>query len=153
MVIDTSALVAILFDEPERPAFRHAIVEAEECFLSATSLVECATLIERRRGSRGSVELDLFIAKAGITVTPFDADQARLARLVYRRFGKGTHSARLNLGDCFSYALAKGLDQPLLFKGQDFPHTDVQCHPASTTITMVNEPAATYAVGGSRLAV
>lgn len=144
MVIDTSALVAILLQEPEQPSFVDAILAAGECLLSTASLLECTTVMIRRNGIAGSYDLELYINTAGIALVAFDEDQARLARRAYREFGKGRHLAGLNFGDCFSYALARSLQQPLLFKGHDFHRTDVECHPASTRYVAVNEPAAHY---------
>jgi ribonuclease VapC len=126
MVIDPSALLAILQDEPERRTFNELIAAAPNCRLSTAGFVELSIVIEARYGAEGIRDLDLFLETAGIELVPFDATQARLAREGFRRFGKGRHPAGLNLGDCFSYALAKTLDEPLLFKGQDFPLTDLQ---------------------------
>ena len=125
MVIDTSALVAILQDEPERRAFNEAIEAAENCSLSTASFVETSMILESRYGPEGSRSLDLFIGKAGITLIAVDADQAYVARQAYREYGKGRHPAGLNFGDGFAYALAKTLDEPLLFKGDDFAATDI----------------------------
>ncbi len=125
MVIDPSALLAILQDEPERRAFNELIEAASERRLSAASFVELSIVVEARLGAEGIRDLDLFLATAGIELVAFDVAQARVAREGFRRFGKGRHPAGLNLGDCFSYALARTLDEPLLFKGDDFPLTDV----------------------------
>jgi ribonuclease VapC len=125
MVIDPSALLAILQDEPERRALNELIEAASQRRLSTASFVELSIVIEARRGAEGIRDLDLFLATAGIELVAFDMAQARLAREGFRRFGKGRHPAGLNLGDCFSYALARALDEPLLFKGDDFPLTDV----------------------------
>jgi len=125
MVIDPSALLAILQDEPERRAFNETIETATERRLSTASFVELSLVIEVRLGTEGIRDLDLFLATARIELVPFDATQARLAREAFRRFGKGRHPAGLNLGDCFSYALARAMNEPLLFKGNDFSRTDV----------------------------
>jgi ribonuclease VapC len=125
MVIDPSALLAILQDVPERRALNELIEAASQRRLSTASFVELSIVIEARRGAEGIRDLDLFLATAGIELVAFDMAQARLAREGFRRFGKGRHPAGLNLGDCFSYALARALDEPLLFKGDDFPLTDV----------------------------
>ena len=125
MVIDTSALVAILQDEPERRAFNRAIEAAERLAMSAAAFVEVSMIIESRFGSDGIRDLDLFIAKANIELVPVDAEQAHIARTAFRDYGKRRHRAGLNFGDCFSYALAKALDEPLLFKGRDFSSTDI----------------------------
>jgi ribonuclease VapC len=125
MVIDTSALVAILQDEPERHAFNEAIEAAGHCLLSAASLVEVSMVVESRFGPDGVRTLDLFLSKAGIEVVPVDEGQAVLARLAFRHYGRGRHPAGLNFGDCFSYALARARGEPLLFKGKDFSRTDL----------------------------
>ncbi len=131
MVLDTSAILAILQDEPERRKFNEAIEAAESRSLSTASFVECSMILESRYGADGIRDLDLFIAKAHVSLVPVDEEQADLARRAFRKYGKGRHPAGLNFGDCFSYALAQALDAALLFKGNDFPQTDVQCHPAS----------------------
>jgi ribonuclease VapC len=131
MVLDTSAILAILQDEPERRKFNEAIEAAESRSLSTASFVECSMILESRYGAEGIRDLDLFIAKAQVSLVPVDEEQAELARRGFRKYGKGRHPAGLNFGDCFSYALAHALDAALLFKGNDFPQTDVECHAAS----------------------
>ncbi|MEA3276179.1 MAG: type II toxin-antitoxin system VapC family toxin [Pseudomonadota bacterium] len=126
MVIDTSALLAILRDEPERRAFNEAIESAETRSLSAASFVEVSIVIEARYGPEGIRDLDLFLSKAEIALIPVDSDQGYVARQAFRHFGKGRHPAGLNFGDCFSYALARTLGEPLLSKGDDFSKTDLQ---------------------------
>ena len=125
MVVDTSALIAILQDEPERRAFNEAIEAAENRAMSTASFVEASMIIESRYGPDGTRGLDLFISKAQIKLVPVDADQAHIARDAFRNYGKGRHRAGLNFGDCFAYALAKTLGEPLLFKGADFTLTDI----------------------------
>ncbi|MCC5887488.1 MAG: type II toxin-antitoxin system VapC family toxin [Gammaproteobacteria bacterium] len=125
MVIDTSAIVAILLDETERRSFNEMIEAAERCLLSTASFVELSIVMEARAGPEGLRALDWFLDRAGIQIIPLDLEQANLARHAYGRFGKGRHTAALNMGDCFSYALAIATGEPLLFKGDDFPHTDV----------------------------
>lgn len=125
IVIDTSAVVAVLRDEPERRAFTEAIEQADRCVISAVSFVEASIVIETRSGYEGLRDFDLFILKAGIEVVATDAEQAKIAQSAFRTFGKGRHPANLNFGDCFSYALAKALEAPLLFKGNDFAQTDI----------------------------
>ena len=132
MVIDTSALVAILQDEPERGAFNEAIEAAERRAMSGASFVEASMVIEARYGPDGVRDLDLFIAKAGIELVAVDADQAHVARTAFRVYGKRRHRAGLDFGDCFAYALARTLDEPLLFKGNDFSLTDVATHAESS---------------------
>ncbi len=129
MVIDTSALIAILQDEPERRVLNEAIEAAESCAMSTGSFLETSMVIESRYGPDGTRDLDLFISKARITLASVDADQAYVARDAFRRYGKGRHPAGLNFGDCFAYALAKMLDEPLLFKGNDFVLTDIAVYP------------------------
>jgi len=131
MVLDTSAILAILQNEPERRKFNEAIEAAEIRSLSAVSFVECSMILESRFGADGVRALDLFISKAQISLVPVDAEQADLARRGFRVFGKGRHPAGLNFGDCFSYALAQTSNEPLLFKGNDFNQTDLQIDPAS----------------------
>ena len=131
MVIDTSAVLAILQDEPERRMFNEAIEEAETRSLSVASFLETSMIVESRYGSDGMRDLDLFIAKAQIELIAVDVEQAHLARQAFRQFGKGRHPAGLNFGDCFSYALARSLADPLLYKGSDFGKCDIESHPAS----------------------
>jgi ribonuclease VapC len=131
MVIDTSALVAILQNEPERRKFNEAIEATETRSMSTASFVETSIILESRFGADGVRDLDLFISKAQISLVCVDEDHAHLARDGFRKYGKGRHPAGLNYGDCFSYALARSRDEPLLFKGKDFLQTDVECHPVS----------------------
>lgn len=126
IVIDSSALVAILRDEPERNAFIDAIVDHGQPCISAATYVEASMVVELRLGDRGGREIDVLIDDIGIATVPVDQAQARIAREAFRRFGKGRHQAALNFGDCFVYALAKALDAPLLFKGNDFALTDLK---------------------------
>ncbi len=125
MVIDTSALVAILFDEPERHQFNELIEADETRLLSAGTLLEAALVVESRRGEAAGRELDLFLHRAQVSVVSVDADQAEIARVAWRKYGKGRHAAGLNFGDCFAYALARISEEPLLAKGNDFSQTDV----------------------------
>jgi ribonuclease VapC len=126
IVIDTSAMIAILRDEPERRAFTEAIEQSEQCLMSAVSFVESSMIMESRNGYAGLQDFDLFILKAGIVIETVDAEQAKAARKAFSKFGKGRHKANLNFGDCFSYALAKITGAPLLFKGNDFNRTDIK---------------------------
>lgn len=125
MVIDTSALVAILQNEPERRRFNEAIEAAAARVLSVATYVEISIVMESRFGAEGVRDLDLLLEKAEIRLVAVDAEQGRIAREAFRRFGKGRHPAGLNFGDCFSYALAMQLDEPLLFRGNDFSKTDI----------------------------
>ena len=126
MVLDTSAIVAILLNEPERRRFDRLIEKDSIRLLSAATLVEVALVIEGRKGDGGRIELDNFMWKAAITIVPVTAEHAEVAREAFRRYGKGRHKAALNFGDCFSYALAKSSGEPLLFKGADFAATDIE---------------------------
>lgn len=125
MVIDTSALLAVLQDEPERRSFNKAIEAAESRAMSAATFLEVSIVIESRYGAEGLRDLDQFIDRAGIELVAVDAEQAYVARRAFSRFGKGRHAAGLNYGDCFAYALAIVAGEPLLFKGGDFALTDV----------------------------
>jgi ribonuclease VapC len=125
MVIDTSALVAILQREPERRALIEAIEAADARLMSVATFVEIFNVIEARHGAEGLRDFDHFIARAGIEVVPVDAEHGKVACGAFTRFGKRRHRAGLNYGDCFSYALAISTGEPLLFKGDDFVHTDV----------------------------
>lgn len=126
MVIDTSALLAILQDEPERRRFDECIEADKTRLISAATLLEASVVIETRRGEPAGRELDLFLHRSKFEIVPVDADQAEIARAAFRAYGKGRYPAGLNYGDCFSYALSKAAGEPLLFKGFDFPRTDVQ---------------------------
>jgi len=126
MIIDTSAIVAILRQEPEARRFAEAIEAAPVRRISATTYVEIGAVIDGARDPVASRLVDELLAKAGIIIEPVTAAQARIAREAYRDFGKGSgHAAGLNFGDCFAYALAKATGEPLLFKGDDFSHTDM----------------------------
>lgn len=125
MVLDTSALLAILFDEPDRPEFVRKITAARKRMISTATLVESSIVVEARRGESGGRELDLLLHRARIEVAPIDPEQAELARAAWRRFGKGRHPAGLNFGDLFAYALARAEGDELLFKGEDFSQTDI----------------------------
>lgn len=125
MVIDTSAVLAILQDEPERRAFNEAIEAAAHPAMSTATLVEPSIVIEARYGAEGLRDLDQFMATAKIELVPVDIEQAHAARRAFSEFGRGRHPAALNYGDGFSYALAKALGAPLLFKGDDFSETDI----------------------------
>jgi ribonuclease VapC len=127
VIIDTSALLAILRDEPEAKACAQATEEATIRRMSAASLLEAAIVIDATRDPIASRRLDELIVVAGIAIEPVTAEQARIGREAYRDFGRGSgHPARLNYGDCFAYALAKTTGEPLLFKGTDFSHTDLR---------------------------
>jgi len=126
MVIDTSALVAILLGEPEAEAFAEAIAGDPKRLVSVFSVLETGIVIEAKKGDAGGRELDLFIHRASIEIISMDSGQVDLARFAWRSFGNGRHPAGLNIGDCCSYALSKYSGEPLLFKGNDFSKTDVE---------------------------
>ncbi len=125
MVIDTSALVSIFLGEPERSVFLRAIVESHRRLISAANVLETGIVIETRRGEAAGRELDLFLTRAAIEIAAVDADQIEIARIAWRKYGKGRHPAGLNFGDCFAYAVAKTSGMPLLAKGNDFARTDI----------------------------
>ena len=125
MVVDTSALVAILDGEPERRTFIEAIEAADSRHMSVATFVEISVVIEARYGAEGVRDLDRFMSRAGIELVAVDAEQGQIARGAFSRFGKGRHRAALNYGDCFAYALAAVLGEPLLCKGHDFARTDI----------------------------
>jgi ribonuclease VapC len=131
MVIDTSAILAILGRDPKRRFFLEAIEAADSVRMSAVSAIETCIVIKARYGHQGTLDLVRFSEQAGIEVFPVDNGQREWVRLAFGRFGKGWHRAALNYGDCFSYALAMHLGERLLFKGDHFIHTDVRPWPAS----------------------
>lgn len=126
MIVDTSAVLAILRDEPEALACATAIERAATRWISAANLLEAAIVVDASRDPVASRRFDELITLARMAVIPVTEEQARIGRAAYRDFGKGSgHPAQLNFGDCFAYALAKVADEPLLFKGADFVHTDL----------------------------
>jgi ribonuclease VapC len=129
MIIDTSALVAVLDQEPEAERIAHTLAATPERMLSAANLVEVGIVMEARRGDDGARDLDLLLAKLRVEIVPVTARQAEIARKAFRRYGRGRHDAKLNFGDCFAYALAKDTSVPLLFKGDDVGKTDVKVAP------------------------
>ena len=126
MVIDTSALIAILFGEPEALSFTRAVADEPRKLISAFNALETGIVIEARKGEAGGRELDLLLHRAQIEIVAMTADLAELARIAWRKYGKGNHPAGLNIGDCCAYALAKYSGEPLLFKGNDFGQTDIR---------------------------
>ncbi|MFZ0417165.1 MAG: type II toxin-antitoxin system VapC family toxin [Candidatus Sulfotelmatobacter sp.] len=126
MILDASAVVAILRAEPEAPEMALAIDRAEACCISAVSYAEAAIVIDSGRDPIASRRFDDFFREAGVGIESVTRKQAEIAREAYRDFGKGRHRAGLNFGDCFAYALAKEKGEPLLFKGDDFCHTDIE---------------------------
>ncbi|NBW07777.1 MAG: type II toxin-antitoxin system VapC family toxin [Caulobacteraceae bacterium] len=125
IAVDASALVAILLEEPEAEAFREFLLTASDCRLSPVGYWEAAIRLRGLRGERGVAELDVVIAGLGIQIAPATETTSRLACKAEQDFGKRT-AAKLNMGDCFAYALARELDAPLLYKGADFDQTDIQ---------------------------
>jgi len=127
VIIDTSALVAVIALEPEAPLFATAMDRAEVLRISAGSYVEAAIVLNRRRDPALDGKFEAMMNDVGFVVEPVTPEQARIARQAYRDYGKGSnHPAQLNFGDCFSYALARDKREPLLFKGDDFIHTDLR---------------------------
>jgi ribonuclease VapC len=126
VIVDTSAILAILFAEPDAAVYAAAIAEAPACRISAANYVEAAIVVESQTVKTGSRQFDAFFRESGILIEPVDEAQAQAARQAYTDFGKGRHPAALNYGDCFAYALAKVRREPLLFKGADFGQTDIE---------------------------
>jgi len=125
MVVDSSALLAILLNEPDAQELRTAFDHDEVRLMSAATLLEVSMVIEARKGDNGGRDLDVLISKSKIEVIPVDQDQVDEARRAWRRFGRGRHPAALNYGDLFAYALSRTRGEPLLYKGDDFTRTDV----------------------------
>jgi ribonuclease VapC len=126
IVVDSSALIAILLKEPEKQAFENAIADSDRCVLSAVNAHETATVLRLRHGPAAVEKLWQFLADSEIEIVPFDEAQVREAAIAFNRYGKGIDpKARLNLSDCAAYALAKSMKAPLLFKGEDFAQTDL----------------------------
>lgn len=126
IVIDSSAVLAIFFDEPERSAFVDLISGDDEACMGAPNLLEASMIVEARQGKAGCRDLDELAGALELRIVPFDAAHVEAARDAFRRYGKGRHRAALNFGDCCAYGLARTLDAPLLFKGNDFSLTDVK---------------------------
>jgi ribonuclease VapC len=127
MVVDTSAFIALVAKEPEEGRIKALLRDARSLSMSAVNLFECRTVLHRRFPPPMLSDFEQTIGELGVRVHPFDTEQAILAFAAYRRYGKGSgHPAQLNLGACAAYALATSLDLPLLFKGEDFPRTDVR---------------------------
>lgn len=126
MVVDTSAIIAMLHEEPEASAFITRLERDTVRLISSVSVLEAGILAQSRKGDDGAAALDAFIREAEFEICSFDAEQAVLARRAFRTFGKGRHAASLNFGDCAVYALAMASGEPLLFKGSDFSKTDVE---------------------------
>jgi ribonuclease VapC len=129
VILDTSAIIAILQNEESAARLIAALEGADVRRMSAATLVEAGIILQARHGDHGERELDLFVQRAHVEIIAVSEEHAEYARSAYRRFGKTRHAAGLNFGDCFSYALARALDEPLLFVGDDFPRTDVRVAP------------------------
>ncbi len=125
MVVDSSALLAILLGEPDCDAFLDAMASADRLLLSSVNALESAIVVRARKGPEGGRELDLLLHEASVDVIPFVTEQLTLAVDAWERYGKGRHPAGLNMGDCCAYALSRHSGEPLLFKGDDFPLTDL----------------------------
>jgi len=126
MIVDSSAILAILYNEPDAAQFAQAIATADYCYISAATLAEAAIVVDLQTDATGSRQFDSFLRRSGIIVESVTEEQAHLARQAYFDFGKVRHPAGLNFGDCFAYALAKAMGEPLLFKGADFSKTDIE---------------------------
>ena len=126
MIVDTSAILAILLGEPDAERYEDAIAAAWPRRMSAVALLEAAMVVESRGGARAGDELDALLERAEIELMPVTSGHANAARRAWRRYGKGNHPAGLNFGDCLVYALAEATGEPLLYKGRDFARTDVE---------------------------
>jgi ribonuclease VapC len=125
VILDTSALVAVLFREPEADLYTQLIHDADHCRISSGTFLELSIVLDRQAAPEAGRQCEMFFRRAVIVIEPFTVEQAYLARQAFYDFGKGRHPAGLNLGDCFAYALAKSTGEPLLFKGDDFRKTDI----------------------------
>jgi ribonuclease VapC len=148
VIIDPSALAAILLEEPDAEFYATMIAAAPQRRISAASYVEVAAVLDGRRNPVLSGALDATLVTSRIEIAPFSAQQARIARDAYQRFGRGSgHPARLNMGDCYSYALARDLGEPLLFKGRDFALTDIELVTEPDRRKRLSETIAAYTAG------
>jgi ribonuclease VapC len=126
VIVDSSAILAIVLQEPGQERFVDAIVDADACRMSVSNWFEATMVIDRRGNTEAVNRLDDFMQRARIEVMPVSVSQGEIARRAWRTYGRGIHPARLNYGDCFAYALAKETREPLLFKGNDFAQTDLE---------------------------
>ena len=126
MIVDTSALLAVFFEEPDAEGFARAIAGAEVCRMSAANMLEAGIVADSQTDARTGRQLDALVANFRLRIEPVTEEQVRIARQAYLDFGRGNHPAGLDFGDCFAYALAKATGEPLLFKGDDFRQTDVR---------------------------
>ena len=127
MIVDTSALIAVLYQEPDAARFERTLTRADICRMSAGNLVELSIVIEGQFGAALMRQAEALLRDLKVRIEPVTEEQARIAHQAFCDFGKGRHPAGLNFGDCFAYALARTLREPLLFKGDDFSKTDVEC--------------------------
>ena len=126
MIVDSSALIAVVNRESDAERYEEAMLAAPDCRMSVANILETAMVVEGRGGVAAGHELDIVLENAGIEPVPVTVEQMEAARQAWRRFGRGNHPAGLNFGDCFAYALASVTGEPLLFKGGDFPQTDIR---------------------------
>lgn len=126
MIVDSSAMLAVILNEPDEPRLAAAMVDAPVLRMSAASWVETAIVVDARKSAATTLRFDDLAAALDLEIVPVNVDHARRARAAHEAFGRGQHSARLNFGDCFAYALAKASGEPLLFKGNDFSQTDIE---------------------------
>ena len=126
MIVDSSAVLAILFSEPDARRHAGAITAASPCRMSVANVLEASIVAEARSGDTAAHELDTLLQTAEVELVPVTLEHLEAARRAWRRFGKGNHPAALNFGDCFAYALAESMGEPLLFKGEDFTRTDIE---------------------------
>ena len=126
MIVDSSAVLAVLYREPDAERFETAVASVPSSRMSVANALEASIVVEGRGGMAAGHALDLFLKEAMIELAPVTAEQLEAARRAWRRFGKGNHPAALNFGDCFAYALAEVTGEPLLFKGEDFSRTDIE---------------------------
>ena len=129
MIVDSSALVAILLKEPEALRLTTAIAKSSVCRLPSSCFLEASMILLGRRDEDGARDLDIYVSRSRMNIAPFTESQARLARTAFERYGKGRHPAKLNFGDCMAYALARETGEELLFKGTDFAQTDILAAP------------------------
>ena len=140
MIVDKSALLAVLFAEPEAEDFARAIAGAEVSRMSAANLLEAGIVADGQADRRTGRQLDALVANFRLRIAPVTEDQVRIARQAYLDFGRGNHPAGLNFGDCFAYALAKATGEPLLFKGDDFARTDIRPYRSATSVPQSRQP-------------
>jgi ribonuclease VapC len=127
VIVDASAMITVVLEEPGFETYLDTLLQSSANRMSAATFLEAAIVVDRLPNPRASIRFNELISELEMIIEPVSVDQARIAREAHSRFGRGTgHPARLNFGDCFAYALAKNLDEPLLFIGQDFVHTDIR---------------------------